>query len=211
MVHPSFVSFSAPSSFRQNRRLLPLSLACWTEKGNSGHWSLSPGGHEETRLSVRFPIKLCYWLMRVSTTKFWFKPFSLFMSKEMFCYCGQTLMKFLLFLFSRESPMQPCCAAPYGANLEVFIVLSILHHRVKSIKSYTMKIGSVPPLTFTVRWLTGFCFVANYKTCPLSRGETIKSHNLAKNTFPADFKCHSSHQAVRHPQQGNNPPEILEK
>lgn len=59
---------------------------------------------------ITFSIKLCYCLTRVSTTKFWFKPFSLFMSKEMFCYCGQNLyeVSFVLVLKRKSNAALLC-------------------------------------------------------------------------------------------------------
>lgn len=116
-------------------------------------------------------------------TRSWFQ-------RDALLWWTNPLLSFSLFLFfKRMSDAVMLSGSIWSACRKVSMVFGILHHCVKSIKSYTKEIGSLPPLTFTVRWLIGFCFVANYKThssfptCPLSRGKTIKSHNWAKIVF----------------------------
>lgn len=184
LFNPFFFSAKSPSAASFS------GLLNRTEKDNPGHRRLSRRGHEETTLPQ---------CQQASST--------VFVTNQ----CTIYFLGILLFLFfKRMSDAVMLSGSIWSACRKVSIVFGILHHCVKSIKSYTKEIGSLPPLTFTVRWLIGFCFVANYKThssyptCPLSRGKTIKSHNWAKIVFQLILKCHLSHRAILHPQLGNN-------
>lgn len=154
MAHPWFVSFSTLSSFRQNRYWWPLSLACWTENmtipvlEDSQRSQGSEIVHVATAAIVVFDWKMLNF--SIKNTDMHDSSFSMMAKPPPSCS---------LILFSTECSRQPCRSAPCGARVQVFMVFSILHHWLKSIRSYTVKIGSLPPLTFAVRWLIGFQFL----------------------------------------------------